>query len=230
MLLWPPLAGTQLSPVAPRSWVLPSGRSPGNRHDRRAKPGDGLRCCVCVHTRLMFSDMLMDAYRYELPGIRIAYKTDGNLRNGRPMQVSTRMSTTTVYDLLFADDCAFNTVTVEDMQRSMKHAFTRIDDKVAQRISKVSQAYGWLQASMWNRHGIHLNTKLKMYKAVVLTTLLYGAERTVISNQARKLNHFHLSFSILWRPHIPILIACYPLHRNHHRLRLHYHHHLLNCS
>ncbi|VDM04058.1 unnamed protein product [Schistocephalus solidus] len=38
MLLWPPLTGTQLSPVAPRSWVLPSGHSQGNRHDRRAKP------------------------------------------------------------------------------------------------------------------------------------------------------------------------------------------------
>ncbi|VDL98960.1 unnamed protein product [Schistocephalus solidus] len=45
MLLWPPLTGTQLSPVAPQSWVLTSGHTPGNRHDQRAKPGEGLRCC-----------------------------------------------------------------------------------------------------------------------------------------------------------------------------------------
>ncbi|VDL87744.1 unnamed protein product [Schistocephalus solidus] len=51
MLLWPPLTGTQLSPVDPRSWVLPSGHTPGNHHDWRAKPGEGLRCCVCLHTR-----------------------------------------------------------------------------------------------------------------------------------------------------------------------------------
>ncbi|VDL95057.1 unnamed protein product [Schistocephalus solidus] len=38
MLLWPPLTGTQLSHLAPRSWVLPSGHTLGNRHDRRAKP------------------------------------------------------------------------------------------------------------------------------------------------------------------------------------------------
>ncbi|VDL94543.1 unnamed protein product [Schistocephalus solidus] len=38
MLMLLPLTGTQLSPVAPRSWVLPSGHTPGNRHDRRAKP------------------------------------------------------------------------------------------------------------------------------------------------------------------------------------------------
>ncbi|VDL94123.1 unnamed protein product [Schistocephalus solidus] len=49
---------------------------------------------------------------------------------------------------------------------------TRTDDEVAQRISKASQACGRLQASVWNRHGIHLNTKPKMYKAFVLTTLL----------------------------------------------------------
>ncbi|VDL91075.1 unnamed protein product [Schistocephalus solidus] len=49
---------------------------------------------------------------------------------------------------------------------------TRIDDEVTQWISKASQGFGQLQASVWNRHGIHLNTKLKMYKAVVLTTLL----------------------------------------------------------
>ncbi|VDM01395.1 unnamed protein product [Schistocephalus solidus] len=51
MLLWPPLTGIQLSPVAPQSWVLPSGNIPGNRHDRQDKPAEGHRCCVCLHTR-----------------------------------------------------------------------------------------------------------------------------------------------------------------------------------
>ncbi|VDL85392.1 unnamed protein product [Schistocephalus solidus] len=51
MFLGPPLTGTQPSPVAPRSWVLPSGHISGNRHDRRAKPGEGLRFCVCLQTR-----------------------------------------------------------------------------------------------------------------------------------------------------------------------------------
>ncbi|VDM00903.1 unnamed protein product [Schistocephalus solidus] len=59
------------------------------------------------------------------------------------------------------------------------------------------QAFGRLQASVCNHHGIHLNTKLKMYKAVVLTTLLYGVDSwTVYSNQARKLNHFSPFMSV----------------------------------
>ncbi|VDL97168.1 unnamed protein product [Schistocephalus solidus] len=64
-------------------------------------------------------------------------------------------------------------------------------------------------ASVWNRHGIHLNTKLMIYKAIILTKLLYGAETwTVYSNQARKLNYFHLNclrriLQLGWHDRIP---------------------------
>ncbi|VDL88936.1 unnamed protein product [Schistocephalus solidus] len=67
----------------------------------------------------MFSAMLMDAYRDECPGIRIAYRADGHLLNSQCMQAPTRVSTTTVHDLLFVDDCALDTVTEEDMQKIM---------------------------------------------------------------------------------------------------------------
>ncbi|BHF85137.1 hypothetical protein SprV_1002829700 [Sparganum proliferum] len=68
------------------------------------------------------------------------------------------------------------------------------DDEVANRISKASQAFGRLQSTVWDRQGLQLSTKLKMCKAVILPTLLYGAETwTVYTRQARRLNHFHLS-------------------------------------
>ncbi|VDL96712.1 unnamed protein product [Schistocephalus solidus] len=78
--------------------------------------------CVLALTLFsrMFLAMLMDAYRDEQPGIRIAYRTDGHLLNIRRMQDSTRVSTTTVHDFLFADDCTLNTMTEEDMQMSME--------------------------------------------------------------------------------------------------------------
>ncbi|VDL94251.1 unnamed protein product [Schistocephalus solidus] len=77
--------------------------------------------CVIAHTlsSLMFSAILMDAYRDEQPGSRIVYRTDGHLLNSRRMQAPTHVSTTTVYDLHFADNCALNTMTEDEMQSSM---------------------------------------------------------------------------------------------------------------
>ncbi|BHF65118.1 hypothetical protein SprV_0200812700 [Sparganum proliferum] len=51
-----------------------------------------------------------------------------------------------------------------------------IDDEVAHQISKASQAFGRLQNTVWNRYRLHLNTILKMNKAVMMATLLCGAE------------------------------------------------------
>nr|VZI05676.1 unnamed protein product [Spirometra erinaceieuropaei] len=205
-----------------------------------------------LHDVLCSSAMLMDAYRDERPGIRIAYRTDGHLLNQRRMYFQSRVSTATVHKLLFADDCTLNTTSEEEMQHSMdlfcaacenfglvintqktvvmhqpppnsatapnappqisvngtqlqvveKFPYlgsalprnTKIDDEVANRISKASQAFGRLQSTVWNRHGLQLSTKLKMHKAVILPTLLYRAETwTVYTKQARRLNHFHLS-------------------------------------
>ncbi|BHF64434.1 hypothetical protein SprV_0200743800 [Sparganum proliferum] len=178
------------------------------------------------------------------PGIRIAYSTDSHLLNQRRMRFRSCVSTTTVHELLFVDDCALNTTSEEEMQRSMNlfsaacenfglvintqktvvmhqppppntathpnapqisvnraqlqvvenfpylgstlSRNTKIDDEVAHRISKASQAFGRLQSTVWNRHGLQLSTKLKIYKVVILPTLLYGAETwTVCTEQAR---------------------------------------------
>ncbi|BHF65267.1 hypothetical protein SprV_0200827700 [Sparganum proliferum] len=67
----------------------------------------------------MFSVMLMDAYYDEGSGIRVAYRTDDHLLNQRRMHFQLRVSTTTVHELLFADDCALNTTSEGDMQRNM---------------------------------------------------------------------------------------------------------------
>ncbi|BHF72107.1 hypothetical protein SprV_0401517000 [Sparganum proliferum] len=77
--------------------------------------------CVLAPTlfSLMFSAMLIDAYRDERPRIRIAYRTDGQLLNQRRMQFQSHVSTTMVHELLFADDCALNTTSEEEMQRIM---------------------------------------------------------------------------------------------------------------
>ncbi|BHF65045.1 hypothetical protein SprV_0200805400 [Sparganum proliferum] len=65
----------------------------------------------------MFSAMLLDAYRDERPGIRIAYRTDSHLL--QPAIFQSHVSTTTIHDLLFADDCALSTTSEGNMQSCM---------------------------------------------------------------------------------------------------------------
>ena len=51
-----------------------------------------------------------------------------------------------------------------------------------------------LRGSIWDRSGIRLDTKLKIYRSVVLPTLLYACETwTVYQRHAKTLNHFHTS-------------------------------------
>ena len=47
-----------------------------------------------------------------------------------------------------------------------------IDDAVNATIAKASAAFGRLRGSIWDRSGIRLDTKLKVYRSVVLPTLL----------------------------------------------------------
>nr|VZI12806.1 unnamed protein product [Spirometra erinaceieuropaei] len=70
---------------------------------------------------------------------------------------------------------------------------TKIDDEVAHLVSKASQAFGRLQNTDWNRHGLQLSTKLRMYLTAMLPTLLYEAGIWMVyMKQARRLNHIPL--------------------------------------
>nr|VZI22580.1 unnamed protein product [Spirometra erinaceieuropaei] len=155
--------------------------------------------------------MLLNAYRDQHPGIRIVYRTVDHLLSGRHMQIPTRLSVTTIHDLLFADECALSTATDADKQRNMVLSDSgylniaptikvdrtlvmhqpssnrvprihvsdvqleavndfaslsstlsdciEIDDEVPHWISRAGQAFGRLQNSVWNCHGLYLNTK-----------------------------------------------------------------------
>ena len=84
-----------------------------------------------------------------------------------------------------------------------------IDDEVNARIAKASAAFGRLRGSIWDRSGIRLDTKLQVYRSVVLPTLLYACETwTVYQRHAKRLNHFHTSclrklLKIKWQNRIP---------------------------
>ena len=68
-------------------------------------------------------------------------------------------------------------------------------------------AFGRLRGSIWDRS--RLDTKLKVYRSVVLPTLIYACETwTVYQRHAKRLNHFHTSclrklLKIKWQDQIP---------------------------
>lgn len=81
-----------------------------------------------------------------------------------------------------------------------------IDYEVETRIAKASLAFGRLRESVWQKRGIKLSTKLKVYRAVVLPALLYACETwTVYERHAKNLNRFHMRniLKITWRDKIP---------------------------
>nr|VZI33042.1 unnamed protein product [Spirometra erinaceieuropaei] len=83
-----------------------------------AMPSGVKQGCVLAPTlfSFMFSAILMDAYRDERPVIRITYRTDVHLLNSKHMKAPTRLSTTIVHDMLFANNFALNATTKEDEQ------------------------------------------------------------------------------------------------------------------
>ena len=42
-------------------------------------------------------------------------------------------------------------------------------------IAKASSSFGRLQKRVWKNHSLRIETKIKVYRAVVMTTLLYGS-------------------------------------------------------
>ena len=66
-----------------------------------------------------------------------------------------------------------------------------IDDEIQRRMAKASTSFGRLRQRLWNNHHVSMRVKGKMYRAVVLSTLLYGAETwTVYKRQVKKLHAF----------------------------------------
>ena len=67
------------------------------------------------------------------------------------------------------------------------------DNEISARISKPSQIIGRLCNRVLRHHNMSLTTKLKVYRAVVLTSLLYGCESwTCYFNQIQQLEQFHM--------------------------------------
>lgn len=67
----------------------------------------------------------------------------------------------------------------------------RIDAELQRRMAKASASFGRLRQRLWNNHHVSMKVKGKIYRAVVISTLLYGAESwTVYRRHVKKLHAF----------------------------------------
>jgi len=51
-----------------------------------------------------------------------------------------------------------------------------VDEKTQRRMVKASASFGRLCQRLWNNHRLSMRVKGKIYRAIVLSTLQYGAE------------------------------------------------------
>lgn len=81
--------------------------------------------------------------------------------------------------------------------------------EIAARIAKAASAFGKLNDRVWKSHDLKLQTKIAVYKAVVLSILLYSSETwCCYKADIRKLDTFHLRclrtiLRIKWEDHVP---------------------------
>ena len=68
----------------------------------------------------------------------------------------------------------------------------RIDKEIDNRLAKASSAFGRLYKRVWNNKNLKIQTKVSVYRAVALTTLLYGSEAGfTYRSHVRLLERFH---------------------------------------
>jgi len=64
-----------------------------------------------------------------------------------------------------------------------------IDDEIQRRMAKADASFGRLRQILWNNHHVFMRVKCKLYRAIVLSTLLFGAEAwTVYRRQVKNLH------------------------------------------
>ncbi|KAI8513321.1 hypothetical protein Bbelb_099600 [Branchiostoma belcheri] len=84
-----------------------------------------------------------------------------------------------------------------------------LDKELDRRIAKAAGVMTKLAKRVWDNNLLTLNTKLQVYRACVLSTLLYGSETwTTYARQENRLESFHLRclrriLGISWRDRVP---------------------------
>ena len=128
-----------------------------------------LRKCGCpkkfttmieaLHTGMManvnVAGEISEAFRDTGGGVYIQYRRSADLFNVAHLRAKTKTTRKLVGELLFANYSAL---------------------KIQWSMAKASASFGRLLQRLWNNHHVSMRVKDKIYRAIVLPTLLYGTE------------------------------------------------------
>ena len=64
-----------------------------------------------------------------------------------------------------------------------------IDDEIQSRVAKANASFGRLRERLWNNHHVSMRVKGMIYRAIVLSILLYGAEAWTMHRRQVKKRH-----------------------------------------
>ena len=89
-------------------------------------------------------------------------------------------------------------ITISGTELKVVHQFTYLgctitsDTKIDNRLAKSNSAFSRLYKRVWNKKHLKKGTKISVYQAIILTTLLYGSESWVTYHlHLQFLKHFH---------------------------------------
>ena len=110
-------------------------------------------------------------------------------------------------------------ITIDDYELDAVHQFTylgstitdnlSLDTEIDKRIGKAATTHACLTTRVWTYPKLTVKTKMAVYNACVISTLLYGSEAwTTYARQERRLNTFHMRIlrrilGISWQDKVP---------------------------
>lgn len=138
------------------------------------------------------------------------------------LQISTRKTEVIVQQLNLNQDLPiFNingielkSVPVFKYLGSIVTPSNRIDEEVLDRVNKAANSFGKLRSKVFQNKHLRLTTKIQVYTAVCISTLLYGAETwTIYRRHLTQMEKFHINclqkiLGVSWQdriPHVQIL-------------------------
>jgi len=110
---------------------------------------------------------------------------------------------------LTVNDIPLKTVTNFKYLGSVISNDATLDEEIFSRIGGASGAFAKIRKNVINNHDLQIQTKSAVYRAVCLSTLLYGSESwTLYRRHVKKLEHFHIQcvrriLGVSWRDRIP---------------------------